>query len=118
MTSLHQQLKESVLEHWRKKSTDEIIASLKLGERESLKAKADGTMMNGHHRITILRERGVDVERLPRAPRLFHNTHYRSTLHLQTLSPCASAPLARSPQPRKMRLLLKRPQEENWSQGA
>lgn len=63
---LHKQLKESRLEYWRKRSTDEIIASLKPGEEESLKVKADGTMMNGHHRIAILCERGVDVEQLPR----------------------------------------------------
>ena len=68
LKAIHKHLKESVLEHWRKKSTDEIIASLKPGE-ESLKVKADGTIMNGHHRVAILRGRGVDVEQLPREVR-------------------------------------------------
>lgn len=67
---LHKQLKEPVLEHWRKKTTEEIVASLKPGEEESLKAAVDGTIMNGHHRLRRLRERGVDVLQLPREIRI------------------------------------------------
>ena len=33
--------------------------------REALRARPDGTIMNGNHRIQVLRERGVDVDSLP-----------------------------------------------------
>ena len=32
----------------------------------TLKAHPDGTMVDGHHRIKILRDRGIDVDSLPR----------------------------------------------------
>jgi hypothetical protein len=47
-------------------STELLIGSLALSERSSLKVRADGTILDGHHRIVILRRRGVDVDRLPR----------------------------------------------------
>lgn len=47
-------------------TTDELIESLKPGLRDSLKTRPDGTMVDGHHRIKILRDRGVDVDGLPR----------------------------------------------------
>jgi hypothetical protein len=59
-------LNKTTLDYWRKKSTDEIIESLKPGQTEALRVKPDGTMMNGHHRIKVLQERGVDVNSLPR----------------------------------------------------
>jgi len=31
-----------------------------------LKARPDGTVIDLHHRVKILRDRGVDVHRLPR----------------------------------------------------
>jgi RHS repeat-associated protein len=54
--------------YWEKKSTEEIIESLRPGGRDSLKVKADGTIMDGNTRVQILRERGVDVDSLPREP--------------------------------------------------
>jgi hypothetical protein len=33
-----------------------------------LTVKPDGTIMNGNHRIRVLRDRGVDVDSLPRVP--------------------------------------------------
>jgi len=54
------------LEQFRKLSTSHILESLKIGEAYSLKARPDGTLMEGHHRIKVLRERGVDVDSLPR----------------------------------------------------
>jgi hypothetical protein len=42
-------------------STEELIASLRPGEAGALKVKPDGTIMDGHHRVYLLRERGVDV---------------------------------------------------------
>ncbi|HYR77010.1 MAG TPA: hypothetical protein VEM96_14315 [Pyrinomonadaceae bacterium] len=40
--------------------------SLKAGQSCSLKARPDGTLIEGHHRIKVLRERGIDVDSLPR----------------------------------------------------
>jgi cation diffusion facilitator family transporter len=47
-------------------STDELVDSLKPGRPNSLKVRPDGLMMDGHHRIKILRDRGVDVDSLDR----------------------------------------------------
>lgn len=54
------------LAKYRKISTEELIESLEPGRIGSLKARPDGTMLDGHHRIKILRERGVAVDSLPR----------------------------------------------------
>lgn len=59
---------QSSSNYWRGKSTDEIVDSLKPGRAESLKVKPDGTVMNGDTRLEILRERGFDINRLPREP--------------------------------------------------
>jgi hypothetical protein len=40
--------------------------SLEPGKIGALKTRPDGTVIDGHHRIVILRERGVDVDQLPR----------------------------------------------------
>jgi hypothetical protein len=56
----------SKLDKYRKLSDQELIDSLKPGQPGSLKARPDGTMIDGHHRIRILRDRGVDVDTLPR----------------------------------------------------
>jgi ParB-like chromosome segregation protein Spo0J len=42
-----------------------LIDSLKPGQQGSLKVRPDGTIVDGHHRIKILRDRGVDVDSLP-----------------------------------------------------
>jgi hypothetical protein len=47
-------------------STDALISSLAPGRKDCLKTKLDGTIMDGHHRIHILRQRGIDVDALPR----------------------------------------------------
>lgn len=57
---------ELKLEYFRKISTEDLIESLKPEKTGSLKTKADGTIMDGHHRIKVLCERNVDVEKLPR----------------------------------------------------
>jgi hypothetical protein len=47
--------------------TNEILQqSLLPGQEGSLKARPDGTLLDGHHRIAVLRARGVDVNALPR----------------------------------------------------
>ena len=57
---------ELKLEYFRKISTEDLIESLKPESEGALKTKTDGTIMDGHHRIKVLRERGIDVDELPR----------------------------------------------------
>jgi hypothetical protein len=40
--------------------------SLLPGQKDCLKTRPDGTILDGHHRIYILRIRGVDVDALTR----------------------------------------------------
>jgi hypothetical protein len=47
-------------------STDVLKHSLLPGQRDCLKTRPDGTVLDGHHRIHVLRGRGVDVDALPR----------------------------------------------------
>jgi len=68
LKSLHSgdSLSQPKLATFRKLSTEELIASLCPDEVGALKVKPDGTIMDGHHRVYVLRERGVDVDALPR----------------------------------------------------
>ncbi len=59
-------LVRSKLEAYAKLSTEELIASLQPNSPGSLKVRPDGTIVDGHHRIKILRDRGVDVDAIPR----------------------------------------------------
>jgi ParB-like chromosome segregation protein Spo0J len=54
------------LEKFSRLSTEVLIDSLKPGLAGALKARPDGTVMDGHHRVKVLRDRGVDVNSLPR----------------------------------------------------
>jgi hypothetical protein len=54
------------LEFFRKFSTDQLKASLAPGKAGSLKARADGTVLDGHHRAQVLLERGENIDALPR----------------------------------------------------
>ncbi|MGH9643668.1 MAG: hypothetical protein ACRD3Q_14750, partial [Terriglobales bacterium] len=47
-------------------STEVLEQSLLPGQPNCLKARPDGTILDGHHRIYILRKRGRDVDALPR----------------------------------------------------
>jgi ParB-like chromosome segregation protein Spo0J len=55
----------SKLAQFRRLSTADLIGSLKPGTAGSLKARPEGTVLDGHHRLAVLRERGVDVDALP-----------------------------------------------------
>lgn len=68
LKSLHpdRSLSQPKLEEFRKLSNEQLIDSLKVGQPNSLKARPDGTLIEGHHRLKVLRERGVDVDSLPR----------------------------------------------------
>ena len=47
-------------------STDALKKSLAPGQQHCLKARPDGTILDGHHRVHVLRTRGEDVDNLPR----------------------------------------------------
>jgi hypothetical protein len=47
-------------------TTGQLVDSLRPGQVGALKARPDGTMLDGHHRIKLLRNRGVNVDALPR----------------------------------------------------
>jgi hypothetical protein len=54
------------LREMERRTTDVLRNSLLPGQKDSLKTRPDGTILDGHHRIYILRGRGVDVDALPR----------------------------------------------------
>ena len=54
------------LDQFRRLSTVDLIESLAPGRPGALKSRPDGTVLDGHHRIMVLRERGVSVDALPR----------------------------------------------------
>lgn len=68
LNSLHpdSSLSQAKLDQMAKVETSALIDSLKPGQPNSLKTRPDGTLIEGHHRIKILRDRGIDVDALPR----------------------------------------------------
>jgi hypothetical protein len=59
-------LSQVKLERFRMIATAEIIESLRPGRSGALRTRPDGTILEGHHRLVVLRERGVDIDGLPR----------------------------------------------------
>lgn len=59
-------LSQAKLIQYRRLSTQELLNSLEPGQPGSLKVRPDGIVIDGHHRLWILRERGVDIHSLPR----------------------------------------------------
>lgn len=57
---------ELKLEYFSRVSTEDLIESLEPEKVNALKVKSDGTIMDGHHRIKVLRERDINVDELPR----------------------------------------------------
>jgi len=51
---------------WSQESTENIVRSLYPGGEEPLLVNSDGLVLNGNTRITILQDRGYDVDSLPR----------------------------------------------------
>jgi len=47
-------------------TTEALRESLVPGRKDCLKTRRDGTILDGHHRVYVLRKRGVDVDSLPR----------------------------------------------------
>lgn len=65
---LHQEtsLSPAKLSKYDRATTQQLIDSLRPGQPGALKTRPDGTVIDGHHRIKLLRDRGVDVDALPR----------------------------------------------------
>jgi ParB-like chromosome segregation protein Spo0J len=59
-------LSKAKLDKYDKASTQELIDSLRPGQEGSLKVRPDGTIVDGHHRLKLLKDRGVDIDSLPR----------------------------------------------------
>ena len=59
-------LNQTKLKHYARLTTAELMQSLAPGEPGSLKVRDDGTILDGHHRIALLCDRGIDVDQLPR----------------------------------------------------
>lgn len=59
-------LNPAKLEQMERLSTETLLASLLPGLASCLKTRPDGTILDGHHRIQVLRKRHVDVDSLPR----------------------------------------------------
>ena len=59
-------LNAAKLAQFRRLSTETIQASLQPGRSGSLKVRPDGTVLDGHHRLSILLERGEDIQDLAR----------------------------------------------------
>jgi hypothetical protein len=68
LKSLHSDdsLSPAKLAQMDQRSSDELQLSLAIGRKDCLKTRLDGTILDGHHRIHILRIRGIDVDALPR----------------------------------------------------
>jgi hypothetical protein len=68
LKSLHTErsLNAAKLAQFERIQTDVLLASLVPGHAGALKTRPDGTILDGHHRVLILRGRGVDVDGLPR----------------------------------------------------
>lgn len=59
-------LSDAKLAIFERMSSDVLKDSLAPGREHCLKTRPDGTMMDGHHRIYVLRRRNEDVNVLPR----------------------------------------------------
>jgi hypothetical protein len=68
LTFLHPEkaLNSVKLDSFRRLSTADLKASLVPGQKGSLKVRADGTVLDGHHRLRVLVERAEDIDQLPR----------------------------------------------------
>lgn len=51
---------------FRQVTTEKLLESLKPGQLGALKVRPNGTVIDGHHRIMVLRERDIDIDGLPR----------------------------------------------------
>ena len=66
LKQLHPSLNPVKLVQLERISTEHLKNSLLPGQAHCLKTRPDGTILDGHHRISVLRQRGIDVDLLPR----------------------------------------------------
>ena len=68
LKSLHAEstLNQAKVQMFSRLSDSELIESLKPGQPGALKTRPDGTVMDGHQRVKVLRDRGIAVDELPR----------------------------------------------------
>jgi hypothetical protein len=59
-------LSAAKLQQYRRMSTSDLVDSLNPGTAGALKTRPDGTVLEGHHRLAVLNERGIDIHALPR----------------------------------------------------
>ena len=59
-----------------------MIRSIAPGKEGALKTRPDGTIIDGHHRIAILRERGIKVDELPRVVLTTNLLHFQTAFGL------------------------------------
>jgi hypothetical protein len=59
-------LNPAKLATFEKLSTEGLKQSLAPGQPHCLKTRPDGTVLDGHHRVYVLRKRNEDVDALPR----------------------------------------------------
>ena len=59
-------LSPAKLAFFEKMSSESLKQSLLPWLEHSLKCRPDGTMLDGHHRIAILKRRGEEIDALPR----------------------------------------------------
>lgn len=59
-------LVKSKLAKFDKLETFALIQTLRPGVPGSLKTRPDGTMLDGHHRVAVLKARGIAIDGLPR----------------------------------------------------
>jgi hypothetical protein len=59
-------LSEAKLALFERMTSEALRSSLAPGLEHCLKTRPDGTMLDGHHRVYILRRRNEDVDALPR----------------------------------------------------
>jgi hypothetical protein len=59
-------LNRGKMDFFRRLSTVELKESLAPRQPGSLKVRKDGTVLDGHHPVCVLIERGEDIDHLPR----------------------------------------------------
>jgi hypothetical protein len=59
-------MSQAKLAMFRRSPTDAIRFSLLPGQPGSLKVRPNGIVLDGHHRLLVLLERGEDIHQLPR----------------------------------------------------
>ena len=60
------ELNKGKLERIRRLPSEAIKFALQPGQAGSLKTRVDGTVLDGHHRLFVLLERGEIIDHLPR----------------------------------------------------